>query len=816
MLAQKKRMVPSEWSHPPSRRTNFGLPKCTETSSAYDTAREHAAEDLLFKDPEENIGSSNVGTDNDPVVNLKEIISVSDVATVAVSSNVRSNSNNTPRKAKLRLLLKNKHARLSRLEHKLLKLSNRVNGTADMDDIIKRASKYLPAVPLQFFTSQLKMSRRKNKGLRWTDDDKLLALSIFYHGRKCYRFLSNIFKLPTFRSLRKWMQKFVIQPGFSDNILNVLKKKIESKDDKLAVLCFDEISLKCGLKYNRSTDCISGLEDFGPNLGCSKRIANHALVFMVKGLKCKWKQAFGYFFACDTVRAEILESLLLEAVQKLFDIGILVKAIVCDQGSSNRSLFTRLNISPERPFIRVNGHHVYVLYDPPHLVKSIRNNFVKYDFECDEGLASFQHVQQFFENDSKLPVRMCPKLGPKHVELTNFSKMRVCLATQLLSHSTAAALMTYISIGALPDCARATVSFIDRFDRLFDCFNSVQQHCILKPHKGAIAVGTVHAQFLSECSGWLQRVKVCNNGNEIHCINGWQITISAVISLWTELRSHYGYSYLLTSRLNQDCLENFFAVIRQSSGCCDNPEPLQFQAAVKQSMINLLLKPPKSSNCAYEADPLLSTLRDLPNLTCSEDFQNASIDNSSTVATGVFNQSYCDIDLNSIPLDNTLHYIAGYILYKLKLDTHICANAPSCQIKMELIKPELSTTYQLLSYWKALYAKGGMFGGLRVPTESFLTAIKHFELIFLSNFDTYSHVRGIRQMLSNRIFERYPNTDHPQIMCNDTLVQVVNMYVSIRLHAAVKFITRTLNKPVAKGTSKAVRKDRKLMKLMHQ
>ena len=68
MLAQKKRMVPSEHP-PPSRRTNFGLLKCAETSSAYDTARERAAEDLLFKDPEEKIGSSNVGIDNDPVVN---------------------------------------------------------------------------------------------------------------------------------------------------------------------------------------------------------------------------------------------------------------------------------------------------------------------------------------------------------------------------------------------------------------------------------------------------------------------------------------------------------------------------------------------------------------------------------------------------------------------------------------------------------------------------------------------------------------------------------------------------------------------------
>lgn len=59
------------------------------------------------------------------------------------------------------------------------------------------------------------------------------------------------------------------------------------------------MALKAGLKFQGNVDQIVGLEDFGISLGRSRRVANQALVFMVRGLTTKWKQPIAYFLTCD-------------------------------------------------------------------------------------------------------------------------------------------------------------------------------------------------------------------------------------------------------------------------------------------------------------------------------------------------------------------------------------------------------------------------------------------------------------------------------------------------------------------------------------
>ena len=56
------------------------------------------------------------------------------------------------------------------------------------------------------------------------------------------------------------------------------------------------MSLRAGLSYNITEDAVEGFEDLG-SLGKTRRPANHGLVFMVRGLVGKWKQAvlWNYF-----------------------------------------------------------------------------------------------------------------------------------------------------------------------------------------------------------------------------------------------------------------------------------------------------------------------------------------------------------------------------------------------------------------------------------------------------------------------------------------------------------------------------------------
>ena len=87
-----------------------------------------------------------------------------------------------------------------------------------------------------------------------------------------------------------------MSPGFSDKVFDALKLKVASMP-QIACQCavtFDEISLKSALAYNSQNDVIESFENFG-DLGQSKYMATHTLVFMVRGLSSKRKQPVGYF-----------------------------------------------------------------------------------------------------------------------------------------------------------------------------------------------------------------------------------------------------------------------------------------------------------------------------------------------------------------------------------------------------------------------------------------------------------------------------------------------------------------------------------------
>ncbi|GFO19473.1 THAP domain-containing protein [Plakobranchus ocellatus] len=84
----------------------------------------------------------------------------------------------------------------------------------------------------------------------------------------------------------------------------------------------------------------------------------------------------------------------------------------------------------------------------------------------------WSHIQQFYDHDSELPIRLAPKLTKRHIELPNFAKLKVSLAVQVLSHTVAAGISTMVSFKALPPDATATAQFVEKFDQLFNCFNS--------------------------------------------------------------------------------------------------------------------------------------------------------------------------------------------------------------------------------------------------------------------------------------------------------------------------------------------------------
>ena len=133
------------------------------------------------------------------------------------------------------------------------------------------------------------------------------------------------------------MKNSNIHPGFNEDIFRVLSLKMKnlSNFDRDCVLVFDEMALKTSFVYNKNKDCIDEFEDF-EDLGRTKLQADHALVFMLRGISRNWKQPLGYFLVSGSVKPKILQTLVRSCLSKLASTHLNVTAIICDQGPTNR------------------------------------------------------------------------------------------------------------------------------------------------------------------------------------------------------------------------------------------------------------------------------------------------------------------------------------------------------------------------------------------------------------------------------------------------------------------------------------------------
>lgn len=103
-----------------------------------------------------------------------------------------------------------------------------------------------------------------------------------------------MFTLPRRRSLTTLLHQVKIELGISPVLMQVLKEKVNKlkANEKFCTLMFDKVNLSTELHYNVASEKIYGFE----NDGCAtvQEFAEHALVFMLKGITKKYKQPIAY------------------------------------------------------------------------------------------------------------------------------------------------------------------------------------------------------------------------------------------------------------------------------------------------------------------------------------------------------------------------------------------------------------------------------------------------------------------------------------------------------------------------------------------
>lgn len=673
-----------------------------------------------------------------------------------------------------------------------------------------QAGEFLQEPALSFFASQLRNSseRRRARGRRWTYSDKVVALSLYHQSPRAYQFCQRIFTLPSVASLHRWLSTTEVRPGFPPKIFDLLKDRVSvmKEMDKFCVVSFDEMSLRVGLSYNITEDAVEGFEDFG-TLGKTSRAANHALVFMVRGLTGKWKQPLGYFLSKDCATADKLEILLKECLQKIKDIGLQPKAIVCDQGSSNVHLYKNLGITEDHPFFVHGDSKIFCMHDPPHLLKNTRSNLEKYIFAVRGQNGSLKHIRwsyirNFYEYDSALPIRKAHKLTKGHFVLNSFSKMRVNKAAQVLSHSVAAGIYTYSALGKLPGEAVHTAEFIELLDGLFDAFNSRFFKDAKKLRRPISENSSHHSFFETSCLPVLQNLRVIGSKNVLF-LKGWRLAISCVSQLWQDMKENTNIRVLYTSRLNQDIVENLFSTIRRKGGFRDNPSAKEFRCAFRMVMMAELIKPAVGANCTPDTNKFMLTLQTLTKYRVRKPLSLSHVHRSGQINTTV----YCPLD---IPEVNTLSYIAGHICRRILTSHEVLSTCQIC--RGVLLKPgaQLDDPSLLFIHHKAYDTSASEFGSLMVPSDLFVAFCEVCENVFRVEFND---TKMTRNKISHLLNQALCNTQEYKNMklCSERIrKKIVSLFVSIRIHYGLKYKNRELQDLTVK------RKCRKVQKVSHK
>lgn len=628
--------------------------------------------------------------------------------------------------------------------------------------------------------------QQRGKGKRFPLWLKKFALHLNFRGPRAYRFLAPIFSLPTQRSLRRWLSNIRMSPGVIPGIIQCVSASTRDWNarDRVCTLIFDEIILKKNLSYDAGQDVVHGFVDDG--MERSSTIADRALVVLLAGVSKRWVQPVAFTVGHTLTSASIMAKLLNSIIMQLKAVQIIVKAVVCDQGTSNVSLAQQLGITVEKPFFEVLGERVYFIFDVPHLVKTTRNNVQAHKLLIGNEVVDWSYIEHLYKSTHELRLRLAPKLTERHIYQKPFSNMKVSRAAQVLSSSVSIAIMALVYVNELPTSAIATANFCGRIDKIFDALNSSSPHKNAQKCRYGIKKGDNELiQFLQEQLLWFPSWKFSAK-RQPRTVIGWQITIQAILYLWEDLSRNYEFIYLLTRRLQQDPFENMFGHIRQKQGCNPNPNVAQFISGLKHICIQKAFKLSEKANVEDDETELLkevspfslnsSSLVDTVEWVKPDDFP--CLEDISELAA--------HIDSHIID-ESAAYYVAGFLV---KL--FVTRTVKDCTCRHLLLGEEnaLSGAHQYFTMLKAYHVPSKLFGNLTVPSQRVFTFVQELETHFLAMIEATAHLASVCDVLFQYL-SRVGDMEFCSVECRQRFVK---MYCRIRLCWHIRFVNRNLDK----------------------
>ncbi len=205
----------------------------------------------------------------------------------------------------------------------------------------------------------------------------------------------------------------------------------------------------------------------------------------------------------------------------------------------------------------------------------------------------WQHIVNLYQYQKSQGFNLANKLTKQHV-MFGRNKMKVKFAVQVLSQSVANALLTMFDLKIEQfDNIHATVEYLQMFDSLYDIMNS---RTLAEQYGKAPMKSTNEQHWKSvfhNAVSYISNLKTPTGRNVLQsnryaAFLGWLVNIKTMKELYSYIVKSGDLDFLLTFKLSQDPLENFFGSIRMACGNNNNPTCIQFKSAFQTLLCNTL------------------------------------------------------------------------------------------------------------------------------------------------------------------------------------------------------------------------------------
>lgn len=430
---------------------------------------------------------------------------------------------------------------------------------------------------IQFISDQMTLLSTEPTGRRYKPETVRDSLDLFLRSRNCYSAARNIITLPNPKMLKSYFGEF----GSSGSIqeCSATVKSVFSNLSGMQLYCkvlIDEIHIKPSIRYR-------GNHIIGNSVDQPQKPARTILALMVCCMM-GGPSFVARLISIYTIGHEFLFDQTKQLLEIIHDCGGFVFLVMTDNLRCNQTTFTDFHDkygtvnewSVNHPIPNSHFDILFVLFDPTHLLKNVRNNWVTEKTQIllfpdpDSGKlveARWKDLIALYEEERDSTIKES-KLDYPTLYPNNFEKQKLRLAYNVFNEKTTSALRL---LGKFE-----TSSFLESVTRLWNMLNIKQPRAGEKLNDKDRMKFTdsddPRLKFIENMAKSFQEMntaKTCHS-QRIKCLTrdtskALFITLNGIADI-IRLMLNKGAKYVLPGEFQSDRLEAEFGIYRQQSG----------------------------------------------------------------------------------------------------------------------------------------------------------------------------------------------------------------------------------------------------------